>query len=360
MISQPVRPVYHSYTQPRGGTSYLIKDNGPSQVVRESPARHGPQDIPLPSVEIASGNLASSNADSHGALHKSYSQLHEPYSRRVVEQRVQSPVPRQVIVIDDDSPKVKRRRMVREDDAVQFGSVSSHDHKVYIPNHARSESHFISTPSAEAANFIVRHPMASSQSTQGLFRQRQPIYIDPATAEELPIVDESEVGHFARHPIYTRPSEVDYISRAQSDNYGMQRVEPPHHYVNNVCERVLPQRVHAQPDNAHRDRAPQELSSSGYHGLRHSTPPSRQYRAAEPDAAGADQDFIQTFSQSRLDGPASRAEHGFIVLSDRSQPSEVGSEVENRRYYMSAPARYLPENGFTRARSPVRYLERPL
>lgn len=351
MNTQHDRPVYHSYTQSRSGTtSYLVNDN-PSQVVRGSPIRHGPQDIPLPSVETSTMGLSSSATDSRGLQHNGFSQLHEPHSRRVVEQRLLSPVQRQLIVIDDDSPPVKRRRVAREDIA-HFGSASSHDHKFYVSNTARSDSYVISGSFAEERDFLVRRPVLSS-SAQGLSRT---IYIDPETAEELPIIDEHDIGRYGRHAAHARLSDDRHGPRVPNANSGMQRVEPPQKYIDLTREIMPAQRAVAQPAYV-RDRTVQREDNFG---TRQPSPRSRQYQPVNLRPPGADQDSIQTFSHSRIDGSASNAANGFVILSERSQRSTGLGEVRTGRQYENASATHVQDGNCVRARSPVRYMEGPV
>ena len=49
-------------------------------------------------------------------VHDNINYSQEAYPRRVIEQRVHSPVPRPRAIINDGSPQNKRRRMIHEDD----------------------------------------------------------------------------------------------------------------------------------------------------------------------------------------------------------------------------------------------------
>jgi hypothetical protein len=348
MRSQDERPVYHSYTRPRSTTtSYVVRDR-PSQVVRGAPARRDPQDMPLPSIEIASSNLASPRADGQGDMRSKFDHLSGSYPRRMVEQRMQSPPQRQVIVIDDESPQVKRRRIIREDDNGHFrvGPVLSHDQDFYVTPPSRSDSHFMSTSSAETGDFLVRHPRVS-QSTQGLLRHRESVFVDATTREELPIFDERGAGHNARQLAHERPPIREHISDKQHSGYALEQLPPPY------ARRVHVQHGFTQPSNA----VPKENERPiGYRNV----PESQQYHDMGQNSVRIDQDLVHSFSQSRLHGSTSRADNEFIVLSDRNH--EQSNNTWGKRVHHREHASYdsLPLSASTRARSQGRYMEIPV
>lgn len=345
MRPQAERPSYHSYTQPRGAPpSYVVRER-PSQVVRSSPVRHSPQDMPLPSIETSS-NIVSTRADGHGDLHNSLNRSSGVYPR-VVEERVQSPLQRQVIVIDDDSPHVKRRRVVREDDNGHFriGPVSSFDNDFHVAAPLRSDSHFVPVSSAQTGGFPVRQPQAS-QSAQGLLRHGPAVFVDPATKEALPIFDHPPTSHFARHPTYERPPNGEYVSEARPiSSYGMQRPV----YADDVRRENVPSRFvqHARPVHD---------SSERNFGYRKPTEDVARYHDKSEYSENVDRDLVHTFSQSRLHGSAPRPDNEFIVLSDRGNATR-GVPV---RYYEDDVPGSIVQATSARPKSPVRYMERPV
>lgn len=351
MRSQAEHPLYYSYTQPRANTpSYVVRET-PSQVVRGSPVRHNPQDMPLPSIETLSNNLASPRADSHGDMRRNSNHPQESYPRRV-EQPVRSPVQRQVIVIEDDSPQVKRRRVIREDESGHFrvDPISSHDHNFHVAAPLRSDSHFISTSPAEAGNFVVRHPRASSQSTQGLLRHKQPVFVDPSTSEEPPIIDGHSTGYIARHPTYARPTIGEHTSGFRRSSYGTQ--QPSHLYADNT------RRPDLQPIAIQDSRALPYYESQP--GVRYAPEPSQHHHDMGHNSEMVDRDLVHSFSQSRLHGSSSRSNNDFVVLSDRRHEQGSIHRGEPVQYFeVAAPTPY-PSSTSTRARSPVRYMERPV
>lgn len=339
------RPLYHSYTQPRGAPpSYVVRER-PSQVVRSSPVRHSPQDMPLPSIETSS-NIVPTRADRHGDLHSTLNHSSGVYPR-VVEERVQSPLQRQVIVIDDDSPHVKRRRVVREDENGHFrvGPVSSYDNDFHVPAPLRSDSQFVPVSSTQAGGFLVRQPQ-SSQSAQGLSRHRPSVFVDPATKEELPIFDHPANNHFARHPTHARPPNDEFDSEAQPINsHGMQRPV----YADDVRRENFP------PSFAQHARPAYSSSERGF-GYHKPVEDISRYHDKGEYSGNVDRDLVHTFSQSRLHGSAPRPDNEFIVLSDRGNATRG---VPLRYYEDDVPGSFAQASS-TRPKSPVRYMERPV
>ena len=150
-----------------------------------------------------------------------------------------------------------------------------------------------------------------SSSAQGLSRT---IYIDPETAEELPIIDEHDIGRYGRHAAHARLSDDRHGPRVPNANSGMQRVEPPQKYIDLTREIMPAQRAVAQPAYV-RDRTVQREDNFG---TRQPSPRSRQYQPVNLRPPGADQDSIQTFSHSRIDGSASNAANPFQSFSKSS------------------------------------------
>jgi hypothetical protein len=77
-----------------------------------------------------------------------------------------------------------------------------------------------------------------------------------------------------------------------------------------------------------------------------------------PGSEVADQDFIQTFSQSRLDGPLLRTRDSLIALPENSHQHFVSQSniplrhMDSNRSFATIPS--------SRARSPVQYSDRPM
>jgi hypothetical protein len=356
--------------------------------VRGSSTTQVLQDLLVPSIESVTSDVAMPRLNEPLGVHDNINYSQEAYPRRVIEQRVHSPAPRPRAIINDGSPQNKRRRMIHEDDTGHFRPLPPRDFSL----HSTHDSHLMSASSAHSGQLLVRHPRLPSQSTQGLSRD-QPIFIDPDTAERLPVYDAPESDYFKSHPGYLRrmndrpagslptAGQISYPTRDDmSDGAYPRRPGLVQNGTENweVVERdrLIPQLKSEYSQRSHVPR-PFSPESSASRTLSHSYGPS---------FAIPDQDFVQSFSQSRLDGHASRAKNGFTIISERAPQSanywnvpnhEVhsagsGFTVLNERAPQSAvnqrnvqdhedhPARSFRTLPLPRARSPVRYIERPM
>ncbi|KUJ18104.1 uncharacterized protein LY89DRAFT_614606 [Mollisia scopiformis] len=353
------RPIYYEEVLPRVGTpSRFIREQRPSQVVRGSPLKRGPEDMPLPSIETASSDIPTPHKESQ-----------DFYPRRAVEQRLQSPAARQVIVINDDSPPVKRRRMVYEDDSGSFRPVPSRDHGLHV-SAPHSASHLISAPSDQSEDFLVRRPAASSYSTQGLVRREPEFYTDPVTAERLPIYDAPAPVYMGSRPEYTRRMEADPIPGRRVEDRS-ERPTGSQAYRDNIVDGPftrIPTSMRSGGEGfqeAERDHSRQVQSGYNY-GAQAVRPMSPEYRVSQQSrslnqAHGSnvpDQNFIHSFSQSRLDGQSSQARDGFTIISER--PYQNGVDHGNHTRYEQNSARSVMPGTAPRVLSPVRYIERPM
>lgn len=345
-----------------GNSSFPTLGNQPPQVVRRSPLKHGLQDLLVPSIETTSSDVSSPRKDEWNGPG-----VRDGFNYpRVVGHRTQTPLSRQVIVIDDDSPQVKRRRLVHEDDSGHSRPLLSHDHSVYAPASHSDSLTLKSSSSVQSGgynpNSVVRPPRALTQSTQGLSRDTQSYYTDPATGERLPIYDAPVSGHFEPHPGYLRRGDGGSIAVQREDDFNMRSVahsQPPHDLY------------HRRPINMHPTSETSEINLRGHFrqvesqtqmrpkspGFPASYQPSRAYESG-PTSGGPDQDFIHTFSQSRLDGPLSHSRDGFNVVPARSQQSVVSKG--SLPYHQNSSARSFASAPSGRGRSPIGHMERPL
>ncbi|CZR53287.1 uncharacterized protein PAC_03165 [Phialocephala subalpina] len=363
------RPVYYQEVPQRLGTpTRIIREQRPSQVVRGSPLKRGPEDMPLPSIETASSDIATPHKDERLSAHENSSHSQDFYPRRVMEQRLQSPAARSVIVINDDTPPIKRRRVVYEDDFGSSRPVQSRDH-VYV-SAPHSDSHLISAPSAQSEDFLVRRPAASSYSAQGLMRREPEYYTDPVTGERLPIYDAPESSHFASQSEHTRRVDAEPAYGRKGED----RSERPTEYPQPVRDYNVfgPSTRNLTNMNGHEgfqkvERDIRQAQPGYNHGVCPMGPSSPQYPVSQhisrsrhgvPVSNGPDQDFIHSFSQSRLDGPSSQARGGFNVVSEGSYQN--GVDYGNFQPYGNYPARSVAPPTIARARSPTRYVERPM
>ncbi|KAL2073345.1 hypothetical protein VTL71DRAFT_10669 [Oculimacula yallundae] len=330
----------------------------PPQVVSRSPVKHGLQDFLVPSIETTSSDISSPRIHEWNGARASINHS------RVVGPRAQTPA-RQVIVIDDDSPQVKRRRVVREDESGHFRSLPSRDYSFHVPTSLSDSLTLGSSSSAQpgtlASSSIIRDSRAPAQSTQGLLR-RDTFYTDPVTGERLPIYDAPDPGYVSNHSEQTRRRDGGLSAVQREDGHVMRPMghaqipnDPNHRRPINM------QRGSEMPEVIVRGGSARQQDSvnTSEHLMRQVSPgaevshqPSRSYDKGGR-SAGPDQDFIQSFSQSRLDGPTSLSRDGFISLPARSQERFAS---HGNPYQDNQAMSYAPIN---RARSPIRYMERP-
>jgi hypothetical protein len=350
-----------------GTPSHTTREQGPSQVVRGSPATQVLQDMLVPSIEPVTGNVALPRLNEPLSVQDNIGYSQDPHPRRVIEQRVHSPAPRPRTIINDGSPQLKRRRLIHEDDAGHFRPLPSRDFSLR-PTH---DSHFISTSSAHSGEFLARHPRVFSQSTQGLFRD-QPTFIDPATAERLPVYDAPETGYFERHLGYLR--RID--DRPSSQEPSLEQMSNPvRDTMSDGAYSGRPTYVQNRSENwefVERDRRPPPSEYS--RGLHVPRPLSPEFSVSSrilshsygPSSIGSDQDLIPSFSHPRTiqteRTPQSlvnyrsvqhrdvhSARGSFTILAERAPQSH---EDHSARSFATIPS--------VRARSPVRYVERPV
>jgi len=356
---QPDRYMYHQDVPPHlSSPSHPRMDQGPSQVVRGSSASQVLQDLLVPSIEPVSSDVALPHLNEPSGVQTRFDYSQDSHPRRVIEQRVHSPVPRPGPIIDDGSPQFKRRRLIHEDDAGHFRPLPSRDFSL----HSTHDSHLISSSSAHSGEYLIRHPRVLSQPTQGLSRD-QPIFIDPDTAERLPIYDAPESGYFQTHPGYLRRID-DKPSQATSMG------QNSHSMRDNMSDGAYPGRPTYVGDRGEpwgmveRDRRPPPVESEysrGSHVLRprspefsvssrtlsHSYGPSSVRDGFTVLAERAPQSFVDLRNRQEHEVHSSR--DGFTVIAERA-PQIL--EDHSARSFATIPS--------VRARSPVQYVERPV
>jgi hypothetical protein len=335
--------------------------------VRGSSATQVLQDMLVPSIEPVTSDVALPRLNEPLGVQDSISYSQDPRPRRVIEQRVHSPAPRPRAIINDGSPHVKRRRLIHEDDAGHFRPLPSRDFSL----HSTHDSHLTSTSSAHSGEFLARQPRVSSQSTQGLFRD-QPTFIDSAAAERLPVYDAPESGYFKTHPGYLR--RIDDRSSIQAPSMG-QMSNPVQDNMSEGAYSGRPTHMQNRSEKwevVQRDRRPPPAEYS--RGSHISRPLSPEFSVSSrtlshsygPSSVVPDQDFVPSLSQSRMihaerapqsfvnyrsvqDREVHSARGGFTILAERVPQSH---EDHSARSFATIPS--------VRARSPVRYVERPV
>lgn len=355
------RHTYHQ-SMPRHGTpSYATREQGPPVVVKASPTNNVLQDLLVPSIETASSD-ALLNSPRPGERHEVYGGQQLSYLRLGVERRRQSPAPRQVIVINDDSPPVKRRRVVYEDGAGHFRPVTSRDQDLYSTA-PRTESHL---SSVQPRDFFVHRERLPHHPSDGSSRMVQPPLTGAVSEERLPFFNPPlDSGHTTSLSDRYRRVEDGHNSIRQDGLPMKSQLDPSQSYLGNRGEGSFAHR----PANGDmrviehdRIRQVQADFSSRNPVQRTSSPAFAVSRNSRPHDLSPEpvdyQAFVDNFSQSRLDPPLLRARDDYTVVSERSHHNFVARDINSERYE-DRPADSFITLRSAEARSPVRYVERP-
>ncbi|PBP21326.1 hypothetical protein BUE80_DR007903 [Diplocarpon rosae] len=305
----------------------------PPQVVRRSPVKHGLQDLLVQSIETVQSDISSTRRDEwHGPV------VRDGFNQsRVISHRTQSPAPRQVIVINDDSPQVKRRRLVRENDSSHFRPFPARENSTFAPP-SHSDSLTLKSSSSVRngfydSNALGRHPRL--ESTQGMsLSDTQSFYTDPTTGERLPIYDAPEDSRYETHPGPLGRSDGGPVPFEREATLAMRQVvhsQLPHGDI----YRRRPLGTHNSSklpdlgDGGIRqpafECATQNQKKSIFQELSVSHQPSRSYNSA-PNFGSPDHAFIQSFSNSTIDGSLRPSKNGFNTAPSRVSQSHICRE----------------------------------
>ncbi|TAQ88086.1 hypothetical protein B7494_g3612 [Chlorociboria aeruginascens] len=340
------RPMYYQDAPQRFSPPYLSRDQRPPLVVRGNQSQ-GLQDLLVPSIETASidATVASPRLD------RSYHTF-EAQPKHPVRPRRQSP---EFIIINDDSPQVKRRRVVREDDAGRFRPIPSHDH------HYVSDSHLIPISSVQSRPPLSRRSDSVSHS-QGLYQNMQPPPADPAMIDRIPVYGVPQISYIGeasgqvRRPngglgfdVQANPSYERRIASPQP--LGESNIDNSHwRPAIGMRQIVEPVQVFQQGDPNRKDFIPIQASPA--------IPVSSRNLLHERNTGPIpDQDFIQSFSQSRIDTTLPQRRDS-VLPSERPVRKFFGQERESDRNEDQSAQPFTTIR--TAQRSPVQYIERPM
>jgi hypothetical protein len=360
---QVERSVYYQDGPRLGTPSQQAREQRLPLMVRGSPS-HGLQDLLVPSIETGSSDalVESSRTNMRREVYGDFDQA--SYPRHVLERRRQSPAPHQIIMIDD-IPQPKRRRVVH-DDSGSFRPLPFRD-QTMCSTAPYAESHLIHASSIQPRDFLVQNPRDPVQLNQGLLRDTQQSLTGPS-GERIPIYDApAESGYTAAIPSSLRRAEYA-AGPAHQREVPRRLMSPPRRLPDNVKEKIYLRRPVAEgvrmvergqvvrlkePDFGPRNQA-QRPSSPCFPV---SSRVSRSYEMG-PDPIYTDQDFIHNFSQSRLDPPLSKTRGGMNMVRDRPHQNfdiqgNIPKRLEDEPVRSFATVRPAP------ARSPVQYGERP-
>lgn len=371
MVSQQAEQHrYHGTTTEHGAQYQSVREQRPPQVVTGSPQRHGLQDMLLPSIETTSSHSLnpSTHAIEQRDMRDRFSPAREAYPRVAVDDRRLSPPQRQVIVIDDDSPHVKRRRMVRADDTGRFRPIPSLDYTVHASSPA-ADSQFIRPSSVQLRESSFRRPAIQSEYSQGLLGGVRSSY---HSTGQIPIYDAPDPDSLARPSEHFRREHVDTGHR-EDPRHARQMGSPipPVDYVGEsvyrrpILESEVGREVHDMrmyepargPRPVERDYRVTDVPRGQSSNVPFSNAAAPSYDMG-PRPVLSEQALSHEFSQSRLDSQAPRRD-GFSV-SDRPHMLPQNSSRDNFTRTEGYSDRSIPAIPPARARSPARYAERPM
>jgi len=213
-----VRPLHEQPAYrvlPRQSTPlYVSREPRPQVVVRASPPESRYQDVPMPSIETGQNDgMIVSPRVARGTNvidSRPYQELH---SRPLDGRLRKSPGYREVIVLDDDSPYSKRRRVI-EDDSRHFRPLPP------------KEQHF-DTSLHEPVQYrdAQRRPIAVSRPTQGLSTMMPAA---SAHTERDRVYGPSDSGPFEHYPGSHMRMDIDMgPSRPVATSSRREMASPP-------------------------------------------------------------------------------------------------------------------------------------
>lgn len=356
------RPTHYQTTLQRSGTlSPSMQEQRLPPLVRGSPS-HGLQDMLVPSIETGSSDALVGSPrpairrDAYVVLEQS------SYPRPAVERRRHEPELRQVILIEDDSPHHKRRRVIQEDNSGRFRPLPSHEKRLPVPA-PYTDSHLMPASSVHSRDFLVQHQRISSQPSQGLFRDNQ-----PPLADRIPIYDaQTEPGYPTPSSGPLRRVDVDFGSIHQQEMSHVARHNGfPNALPNNLVgmgeirESVNNMRVverehtvrRVESDLGHRSQI-RQLPLPNFSAQ---SKDSRSYEMG-PGPVVADHTFSHNFSQSRTAPSLLRDGNGFST-SEHSYQNFVSPGSNDSQQYRDNSAGLPIDVRYRQERPQVQYMQR--
>ncbi|KAI1008161.1 hypothetical protein K3495_g54 [Podosphaera aphanis] len=345
---------HHDVPQRTGGYKYRNIEQPLPHIV----ANHSSQDMLVNSIETApQGALSRPETRSFVSDRLNYAQDSNVLRTRGIAH--QTPAHQQVIIIDDDSPEVKRRRMTYEDDFGHCRPLSPRNHDVASTCQQQFDHPSNSVSTGQSREYRVRPLRTYSQYAQETSRNVSPTNIDPATTGRGPVYDaqharflsplpkipgragtELRPRDYVEHIDLTLPGPApnfDHHSRRLSD--GQLQIQRPE-----VSERT----EHAKYINGyHRSWSPQSYAP---------IQSSRTYETAPSILRPIHHVEYESYHYP-ADGFALRAmDHPTVIsgrefLRNNAQPQHHGNN-ENSNSFVPPRLR--------RARSPLRISERPM
>ncbi len=357
-------PAYPQYIPRQGTASHVVREQPPAVAARASTSKHGLQDMLVPSIETASSD-AVVDSPRPDRPHQVYRGRQETCSQRVFERSMQSPQQRQVIVINDDSPELKRRRVIYEDDAGHFRPLPFRDHDHY-PTAPRTASYSVPASSVQPRDFLVHHGRVPSQTSQALFGDVQPTLAGPIMGEQIPIYDAPpDPGYLTSLPDRHRRVEAGYGSIPREGAPIKRPLQSPEHFLEDGSEsfytrrplngdmRVIENYARRRPHTEFNTRAMIQRPLSPTFPV--SSRVSRSYEmghVSEPT-------LLSDFSQSRPEPSYPSVRGDFATVSESSREIPIANNNNSLRFE-GRPAETFTVLRAGETTRPARYVERPM
>jgi len=348
------RPTHYQALPRQGSPPHAMRDQAQPYLTREPQSGRSFQDLLVPSIETASSDAANDRTR-QGRQYEVVDGPQDSQPRRViqhvVEARGRSPEGRKVIVIDDDSPpQFKRRRVVYEDNLGQFRPLPQRDQDPYH-SAPRADSHLLPASSVQQRNFL--HERLPSRTSQRMYGDTQSLSARPIAGERLPVFEAPGAAF--------RDVRHKGEAGAVGDSAPQGRMDLPDSYLVNARENSRRVTANMAIGEVGRDRATEvnpefRLREPLRRPLPTFVPPSRGPRAEEMGRPPyGHQGFVNDFSQARLE--PQRARDHLVAAPERYLESGPANYQERYEERPSASFMTLRPG---EARSPVRYVERPM
>ncbi|KAG0646322.1 hypothetical protein D0Z07_8369 [Hyphodiscus hymeniophilus] len=339
------------HNPPRHGPVFhAAKDQTPPVVVRAPPTKCDFQDMLVPSIETASSDAVVDSP--HHEMHRGRG---DAYLGHVIEHSLQSPLQRQVIVIDDDSPVHKRqRRMFYEDDVSLSRSIPSRDQGLHS-RAPRPDSHLLPTSSVQQRDFLLAHERLPSQPTQGLLRNAQPPISGSIVRDRLTVYDAPPESMYFTLPYDRYRRGEDYHGPVQRED----RPDSQSHLEHRGEGSYNRQPVNGDLRMVEHIRGRQVNIESGFRDhVQRPLPLALSDQSSRPYETGRDIAVPSSSSQFRVEAPLYRTRDGFVAVPENPRQDHVFQSNTPLRLEDRPPTFTTLRTG--EARSPVQYIERSM
>lgn len=331
-----------------GHAPYSSLDHRPLQPVRGHLGTRGLQDLLVPSIEPTSSEDMASSSRMHERHMAKYRHSQPP---TVIENSRTSPNRRPVIVVEDNSPQFKRRRVVRERESGHCMPVPVND-QVRRRAVVYDESLATSSSFALGDDFEFRPSNVPPEVSQGLYGDSQP-------RDRIPAYSQSFSGGYAQLPEQMRRTDLS-LGPVQEENHHNFRRLAISPQINGSVEPVYYRTVRIVESADSRGRREADFKYRSGNLVQRPVTGTSTFSAGissqrDSGPAIADQPFIYRFSESKSEPSLQQTRESFILLPERS--GQTLREGVAQHGYENQPARPLAALHSVRARSPGRVFE---